>query len=699
MATMLLSAKCLEAQWLQTGGPGGGGINSLTIDGNYMFVGTNFGIFRSTDRGTSWKAVNNGLLGQLSPFNRAVLSVAMFNGTLFAGARQGRIFKSIDSGNTWSAITPVANNLSCFSIIGSRILAGVGGCVYYSDDHGVNWNQSKAGTGNVFYAGIRAFSTIGPVILAGAVDSGAYRSLDSGATWSRSKTSYHTLTFHSLACYKNVAYAGTGLAGIQQSTDSGKTWEDLHGNLPRSETITALTFIGDTLFAGIKNGYMYHSRINDTLWTKVTSDTAMVPFNVTFFSTAGGEFMAGTASEGLYRSLDYGHTWSGLNDGLANTGIYSFTKMNDQLICGTAYGGIFSTTDNGSHWTRMDGQQLSLSRLTITSLIYSDNTLFAGTSSDGTRMYSSKLDTWTKIDSNYTIFDFAVNGDSIFEGITYGVKLSPDRGATWKIFNAGLPGSSGPGLPYCHGVTLAVIRDNLFVGLDSGGVYRINFGDTVWTAANNRFPAALRVCKLFATGDVLYAGTKNSMFRSMDLGANWTEIISGLPNGEIMSMAEGNGKLFAGTRYSGVFSSSNSGTNWNKFSTGLPESTYVNTLAVFRGNLFAGLEQGGVWRRPLDEVSTHDRAYDLPAKSRFDLTFENPSSPSPAFIISLAHAERIRITMHDLSGRQVVILTDKRVDAGTHRITCDRRAARSGCYIVTVKTGTEYRVYRTLLSK
>ena len=51
-----------HAQWVQTNGPYNGGINCFAVSGTNLFAGTiNGGVFLSTDNGTSWTAVNNGL--------------------------------------------------------------------------------------------------------------------------------------------------------------------------------------------------------------------------------------------------------------------------------------------------------------------------------------------------------------------------------------------------------------------------------------------------------------------------------------------------------------------------------------------------------------------------------------------------------------------------------------------------------------
>jgi photosystem II stability/assembly factor-like uncharacterized protein len=91
-----------------TNGPGGGTIRALAIDPHtpttlYAGVrGAPGGVFKSTDGGASWSAVNTGLPDP-SATDLAVFSLAIdpqTPTTLYAGTWFG-VFKSTDGGGTW----------------------------------------------------------------------------------------------------------------------------------------------------------------------------------------------------------------------------------------------------------------------------------------------------------------------------------------------------------------------------------------------------------------------------------------------------------------------------------------------------------------------------------------------------------------------------------------------------------------------
>jgi len=113
LSLLLLSTNTETAAqnfWQQTNGPYGGDILSLAInDSNgYIFAAAyGGGVFRFTDNGGSWTAVNTGLT-DLYVEALAINS----SGHIFAGtARGGGIFRSIDNGGSWMPVNTGLTNL------------------------------------------------------------------------------------------------------------------------------------------------------------------------------------------------------------------------------------------------------------------------------------------------------------------------------------------------------------------------------------------------------------------------------------------------------------------------------------------------------------------------------------------------------------------------------------------------------------
>src|SRR5262245_46426616 len=95
-------------EWTSLPWPEGGVVQRLLIDpqnpdtlyatGDVYNVTLGGGIFKSTNGGASWRAINFGLP------NTAITSLAIVSQTpnvLYSGALSGGVFKSVDGGESW----------------------------------------------------------------------------------------------------------------------------------------------------------------------------------------------------------------------------------------------------------------------------------------------------------------------------------------------------------------------------------------------------------------------------------------------------------------------------------------------------------------------------------------------------------------------------------------------------------------------
>ena len=99
----LLSQEVYSATWQLTG-PFGGDIKAFVVDPTIpqtLYSGTlGGGVFKSVDSGDTWSAVNSGLT------NTTIYSLAIDPTNaqiIYAGTSGSGVFKSINGGTTWSA--------------------------------------------------------------------------------------------------------------------------------------------------------------------------------------------------------------------------------------------------------------------------------------------------------------------------------------------------------------------------------------------------------------------------------------------------------------------------------------------------------------------------------------------------------------------------------------------------------------------
>jgi hypothetical protein len=165
-------------------GPEGGWIYALAVDPNTpttLYAGTyGGGVFKSTDGGATWSAVNTGLS------NKSVWALAIdptAPNTLYAGT-YGGVFKSTDGGASWSANGLTGNGVFALAIdpnTPTTLYAGTNGGVFKSTNSGATWSATGTGPTNVRALVIDPTT---PTTLYAGTNGGVFKSADGGVNWS-----------------------------------------------------------------------------------------------------------------------------------------------------------------------------------------------------------------------------------------------------------------------------------------------------------------------------------------------------------------------------------------------------------------------------------------------------------------------------------------------------------------------------------
>ncbi len=233
--------------------------------------------------------------------------------------------------------------------------------------------------------------------------------------------------------------------GLYLSLDTGKTWKV-------SDTNTALQYVNlfatkDSLLFGAELGYagIYVSVDSGKSWKSVTPLPAGI--QISSFICSGNNLLAGTVSNGMYLSTDYGKTWDTLNNGLPRPTAYnqgaigSFINMgnNTIVIYGTQ---SYITYNHGFNWY-YKGNKCTEQR----AIILLGNDIYQAENSSIIRSGDSTL-SWTII---YTSL-FGMDGictDSHYIMVSdesIGIFFSNDSGNHWAEINTGLPNNQIEGV-------------------------------------------------------------------------------------------------------------------------------------------------------------------------------------------------------------------------------------------------------------
>ena len=287
---ILLLETTASAQWVPVNDPpGGGSIDCFAKIGMNLFGGGPGEVVRSTDNGISWN---------LTSFQGSgVEALAVIGTELFAGGPDYGVFKSTDSGTSWTSAKNGIGNpyVHAFASISTNIFAGSDGGVLLSSNYGTNWNDANIGmeSSTAF-----AFAVNASQLFAGTHNGKVFRSSDTGTSWQNVSSGLSGAEVEALAVLDSNLFAGTvGLeypGGIFHSTDNGKSWtrEGLEGS-----SVQSFTMDSTNLFAGTDRG-VFLSTNNGIDWTAVNS--GLTDLDVHALAISGNNLIAGTSTSAIW---------------------------------------------------------------------------------------------------------------------------------------------------------------------------------------------------------------------------------------------------------------------------------------------------------------------------------------------------------------------------------------------------------------
>jgi photosystem II stability/assembly factor-like uncharacterized protein len=226
--------------WINTGLPPNMGVQALAIDPANrltLYAGTDVGgVFMSSDGGVTWSSITaDPLLLNVYTLAIAAASSSSFaandpvtSSTLYAGAYVGGVFKTSNGGVTWSAVNnglptdAVITALAIDSMNPGTLYTGKGtpwgtsGGVFKSIDGGNSWRDITAGLPTDFSIHALAIDPWTPgTLYAGSFGGGIFVSPDGGSSWNGFNTGLTDGQVHAFATNPATPiYAGTCTYGV-----------------------------------------------------------------------------------------------------------------------------------------------------------------------------------------------------------------------------------------------------------------------------------------------------------------------------------------------------------------------------------------------------------------------------------------------------------------------------------------------------
>lgn len=538
----------------------------------HLFVATEAGIFKSTDRLVTWEKLSQ----NAGPYEITAIAINASD-ILFCGDSEGSVYRSQDQGESWTLIKDVnfpinaiksdSNNTLYFGSIDglfvSRnqgdnwtsvdlegesvysigisgqdvVYAGTSSGVFLSKDHGTSWEL--AGLEGMEHILALEIDTDG-ILYAGMRDGVVYRSSDEGGNWqTRDNGIPYWASVSSLVCAGNGdIYAASEYAGIFQSSNQGVSWEQV--STYSYNTAMAL-YQDEFILAGSMFNGVIVSQDNGATWTIQPIGLRAMTIHSIAFDSENHIYVCGEQS-GIYR-YD-GTVWSTF--GLANDIVSKIvTNFNDEVIALTKFEGLKSSPD-GMTWEQLNTSWVGFYG---TSLDINDNgILFC---SNGGNLYESKDksgNSWKLIGTGYGARSVTFGSDlKIYTANDAGFFSALDSGEEWKQLDD---------KAYTQSMYALAVNEHqeVFWGTSESGVYRYTENsDSLELLGLEGY----HITSLIVTDQnhIFASAAGDGVFYSDDDGATWLLANQGLSRHNINLLVEGpDGKIYAGTVGDGIYS-------------------------------------------------------------------------------------------------------------------------------------------------
>ncbi len=330
--------------------------------------------------------------------------------------------------------------------------------------------------------------------------------------------------------------------GFFRSTDGGLTWKE--AKELKDESIHAMTQSPtdpNIITVGTTHG-VWISRNSGEDWEMLKSSTAPVNIDSLAIDPRSNSTMYAGTWWRAYKTTDSGKNWRLIKDGMIDdSDVFAITinPRNPENIIASACSGIYESQNGGEKWSKIQGIP-SQSRRTRDILQHPTipGTVYAGTT-EGFWMTTNGGKSWAlTTQRNLEINSIAVHPSEpnrVFIGTNnYGVMVSNDGGRNFAPTND----------RFSSRFTYSITADNkssdrLYATTQNtatgGGFFFTSLdGGRTWQPAKNLDSGRIVPFALLQDRNnvnLMYLGTNAGIYRSLDRGANWTQMAAAKPAG------------------------------------------------------------------------------------------------------------------------------------------------------------------------
>jgi len=460
-----------------------------------------------------------------------------------------------------------------------------------------------------------AFHPTNPsTIYIGPANGGVWKSTDSGVNWTPLTDDQPSMSMGAIAIdptNPNIVYAGTGEAtysgvsyygrGLLKSTDAGATWQHITSGLPTSSYFSRLKIrpnYPNELLAALGNSGLYRSTNYGQTWTTLLSGRCD---DVVFTVTGDTAFAVGSGI-GFRRSLDGGQSFTAFGTGLGTGSRTHFDLCLSQpaFMYASVYGSstvnIFKSTNYGANWTQLSTSSSFQNQagqawydLYCRVNPVNPNLVYVGTidiwrSTDGT--------TFTNITNGYSggyvhvdqhfLFFHPTDPNTIMSCNDGGIWLSTNSGNTFTNLNQNLT------LTQFYRIAASPFTPSRILGGTQDNGTQQTYSALNWAAAYGGDGG--EVCFNPFNSNFILGETQNGgIFRTTNGGTSWSSATSGISTSEnvawvapIIAHPTTDGTFYVARQR--VYRSTNNGGAWTAISANVNGSSAVREMAISKSN-------------------------------------------------------------------------------------------------------------------
>lgn len=504
-----------------------GKITSVVHTGSYLFTATAdsgvyiFNGYIGSDR--YWKKASNGIT------NMNITSlVAIDSITLLAGTNGGGVFKTTNKGTSWTAVNTGLTNMMVhgFAMAGSRVIQVSDGGVFASDNNGATWfSFNDVNTLGMVSTAVSYNSSTDEVIIAN--DMGLYRASAASSTMTPAFSAVQTglpsgVEIRAISNDGATWYIATD-SGIYTSASGAISWVTKNNGLLTMD-MTAVVPFRANLVAGSNGEGIFQTAATAPSWIQFNNGfNNLETYSV---ATSGASVVVAATEKGVFVSTNLANTYVRANSGLTDSlHVMDITFMGSKLFAATANDGVFVSADTGMSWTTFNsglGSNMQMKQIVASmSNIYTYNTNGEIYSSNGTAAWAAIQ---TGLPGGIVPSSIAFNGTTIILGsLGDGVYTRSESGSTWTAANSGLTDMDVTSVTAAEG--------KLYAGTMGSGVFVTNAGTIGWTATA---PLSIshtvtmnlngsNVEAMATYGGYVFASYKGGLLITADSGATWEE--------------------------------------------------------------------------------------------------------------------------------------------------------------------------------